>query len=299
MISMPISAALIGQGNLAKELLKKIMSRQNDFHLQSVWLPDEDVESVMPDLGKHGIRLANCMEELLDDRRIQLVFNTSILSFTPFDDDRKEFVSRQFIHLVPALHAFGGYYGLQSECSEEYRHIVLLTPAAQAILPMITAVSKQYIIQEAEVISDIPSHAADRVLRGQLDEYMSATEFALTSKGGASKAKSMIFFNPDEISAVNRYMVHLKIEEEPDLSMMSAVLSSRAEEVAVDFPGYRLKYAPGYADNILTFVIEVRPWSEGLGAGLGHIDLMTSSAILAGERLALLNQRKGGNLNGE
>lgn len=288
---MLMKAALIGEGQLGQELLMKIMNHNYSFILECVWTPVGD--SGIKGLGKHNISCANSIEEVLNNEQIQLVFNTSYTALGEFANNPDHRSDRRYIHLVPEMQGRGDFYGLLPELQQECAHIQLVSPAAQAIVPLVAALSQICMIQEAEVISDIPSKAADCEFRAHLDEYMSATELALTGIGGALQAKSLIFLNPDEESAVNRYIVHLKLEEGVDPSVVTLLLSQAAAEISNDFPGYRLKYTPSYSGSILTFVIEVRSWSKPLSQGYGHMDLLTSSACRAGEQWVKQQQERG------
>ncbi|WP_171692310.1 hypothetical protein [Paenibacillus germinis] len=288
---MLMKAALIGQGQLGQELLMKIMNHNHSFILECVWTPVGD--SCIQGLGKLNISCANSIEEVLNNEQIQLVFNTSYTGLGEFANKPDHRSTRRYIHLVPEMQGRGDFYGLLPELPQECAHIQLVSPAAQAIVPLVAALSQICLIQEAEVISDIPSKAADSEFRAHLDEYMSATELALTGIGGALQAKSMIFLNPDEESAVNRYIVHLKLEGGVDPSTVTLSLSQAAAEISNDFPGYRLKYTPSYSGSILTFMIEVRSWSKPLSQDYGHMDLLTSSACRAGERWVKQQQERG------
>ncbi|WP_240415093.1 hypothetical protein [Paenibacillus periandrae] len=131
----------------------------------------------------------------------------------------------------------------------------MMFPAAQAVVPFISTISNHYLILEFEVICDIPGKAADAEWRASLDEFLSSTELALTGAGVFMQSKTMVFLNPEE-TAVHRYIVHLLLDGAFEPSKIAELLSNTAAEISMHAPEHRLKYAPCFTDQLVTFVIE-------------------------------------------
>ncbi|WP_442601591.1 hypothetical protein [Paenibacillus sp. KN14-4R] len=282
---MQIQTALIGRGKLGRALLAKLLQESSSFDLVYVHVPEDDdgMDSRDEDRTEEAF-----FTDIDHDSPIHLVFYAGSNAAFQYDDKNRY----GYIQLTPErLTSEDNYITVLDSVYMDHPLKSLGSPAVQAIGPLIAALSEHVFIQEAEVVSDIPSSAADAYFREQLDEYITNTERALIHYGGAVQAKSMVFFNPDEEAAVNRYIVHLRIEAIEDTAAITNLLAAKASEMTNYFPGYQLKYAPVYSNSVLTFVIEVQAWSEGLSPSEGHIDLMVTAAIRAGEQLVEQQER--------
>ena len=120
--------------------------------------------------------------------------------------------------------------------------------------------------------------------------------------GGARRGKAVIVLNPAEPPLVMRDSVYCLVAA-PDWATRAAVadaVTSMVADVASYVPGYRLKQPVQIAEidgdvgtlaagvtHQVTVLLEVEGAGHYLPAYAGNLDIMTSAAVRAAERLAL------------
>jgi len=152
----------------------------------------------------------------------------------------------------------------------------------------------------AEIVASIASRSAGPGTRANIDEFTETTARAIETVGGARRGKAVIVLNPAEPPLVMRDTVHCLVAA-PGAAAHTAIAEAVARmvaDVAGYVPGYRLKQpvqitgidgdVATLADGVthrVTVLLEVEGAGHYLPAYAGNLDIMTSAAVRAGERL--------------
>ena len=122
---------------------------------------------------------------------------------------------------------------------------------------------------------------------------------ALRSVGGAARGKAVIVLNPAEPPLVMRDTVFCLVAD-PDPVAVTGAVTRMVADVAGYVPGYRLKQAiqinpvtdvrtlagAAAVTHQVSVFLEVEGAAHYLPAYAGNLDIMTSAAIAAAERVA-------------
>lgn len=181
----------------------------------------------------------------------------------------------------------------------------MVTCGGQATIPIVAAVSRVAHVPYAEIVASIASRSAGPGTRANIDEFTETTAAAIEVVGGAGRGKAIIVLNPAEPPMIMRDSV-LCLLDDGDPAEIRDSIESMVADVAGYVPGYRLKQAVQIdavaADEPLATLIgagaaqprwRVSVFLQVEGAGhylpayAGNLDIMTSAAVRAAERLAI------------
>jgi acetaldehyde dehydrogenase len=178
----------------------------------------------------------------------------------------------------------------------------MVTCGGQATIPIVAAVSRIAKVRYAEIVASISSRSAGPGTRANIDEFTETTARAIESVGGAARGRAIIILNPAEPPRLMRDTV-LVLSDPAGRRAIEASILDTVEAVRQYVPGYRLKqeiqfeeFAPdrplripgiGVVSGLKTSVfLEVEGAAHYLPAYAGNLDIMTSAALAAGERVA-------------
>jgi acetaldehyde dehydrogenase len=153
----------------------------------------------------------------------------------------------------------------------------------------------------AEIVASISSRSAGPGTRANIDEFTETTARAIETIGGARRGKAVIVLNPAEPPLIMRDTVYCLVAA-PDVATRAAIagaVTQMVADVAGYVAGYRLKQpvqvteldgdvvtlAEGVTHRV-TVLLEVEGAGHYLPPYAGNLDIMTSAALRAGERLA-------------
>jgi acetaldehyde dehydrogenase len=175
----------------------------------------------------------------------------------------------------------------------------LVTCGGQATIPIVAAVASVVPVAYAEIVASIASRSAGPGTRANIDEFTETTARALESVGGARRGKAIIVLNPAEPPLLMRDTVVCLVSIADQGPRIVAAVERMVAEVAAYVPGYRLKQpvqvAPLDGDvatlatgvtHRVSVLLEVEGAGHYLPAYAGNLDIMTSAAVRAGERMA-------------
>jgi acetaldehyde dehydrogenase len=179
----------------------------------------------------------------------------------------------------------------------------MVTCGGQATVPIVAAVNQVAIVSYAEIVSSIASKSAGPGTRANIDEFTETTARALEVVGGAARGKAVIVLNPAEPPLLMRNTVYCLIDGDCDHDAIEQSVIDTVERVRAYVPGYKLKqrvqfetFTPDRALHIpetgkfwgtrVTVFLEVTGAAHYLPAYAGNLDIMTSAALAAAERLA-------------
>ena len=316
---MAVKTAIIGSGNIGTDLMIKILRGGGDLEVAALVGidPDSDglararrlgVEAI--DTGVDGL----IASPLFDD--IEIVFDATSARAHLYDDAALRAVKPDIkvIDLTPA--ALGPFCipVANLDAVIEAPNVNMVTCGGQATVPIVHAISAVAEVAYAEIVASISSKSAGPGTRANIDEFTETTAHALEVVGGAQRGKAIIILNPAEPPVLMRDTVFC-LTRGADPDAIRAAVTQRVAAVAAYVPGYRLKQevqferldaaacaailrqphavsepaAPGLKVSVF---LEVEGAGHYLPAYAGNLDIMTSAALAAAERMAELAQQR-------
>ncbi|MDG4830575.1 acetaldehyde dehydrogenase (acetylating) [Solwaraspora sp. WMMD1047] len=182
----------------------------------------------------------------------------------------------------------------------------MVTCGGQATIPVVAAVSRVTPVAYAEIVASIASRSAGPGTRANIDEFTETTARAIETVGGARHGKAVIVLNPAEPPIVMRDTVYCFVADSTDLALREAIrrsIEAMVGDVHGYVPGYRLKQAVQFDPVDIPYLpaldgpfrgLRVSVFLEVTGAGhylpayAGNLDIMTSAAVRAAERMSEL-----------
>jgi len=133
--------------------------------------------------------------------------------------------------------------------------------------------------------------------RQNIDEFTQTTAAGLEEVGGADEGKAIIVLNPAEPPIMMRNTIYTKVPDTADVDEVRKSVADIEGEVQEYVPGYEVTLEPivkGQDDVgfdlgdsvIITTMIQVEGEGQHLPPYAGNLDIMTSAALGAGERVA-------------
>ena len=304
--------AIIGSGNIGTDLMIKLL--RHGRHLQMAAMvgvdPDSDGLARARRLGvattHDGLDGLRAMPEYRD---IGIVFDATSAGAHVRHAEVLQADGKRVIDLTPAA---VGPYAVPAVNLDEHigaANLNMVTCGGQATIPVVAAVSRVAPVRYAESVASIASKSAGPRTRANIDEFTETTSRALETVGGAQRGKAIIVLNPAEPPLIMRDTVYC-LTEGGDEAAIRASIHAMVASVASYVPGYRLKQdvqfekldaaacaailrAPSAAAGLKVSVfLEVEGAGHYLPAYAGNLDIMTSAALAAAERMAELAQRE-------
>ncbi|MET7420053.1 acetaldehyde dehydrogenase (acetylating) [Dactylosporangium sp. NPDC005555] len=281
-----LSAAIVGSGNIATDLLYKLL--RSDV-LTPRWMvgvdPASDGLRRATDLGL--ATSAGGVDWLLEqDERPDIVFEATSAYAHRTNAPRYAEAGIRAVDLTPA--AVGPYVVPTVNLTEHIglSNVNMVTCGGQATIPMVAAVSRVVHVRYAEIVASVASLAAGPGTRANIDEFTRTTASAVAKLGGAADGKAIIVLNPAEPSVIMRDTVFVSIPENADQDAI--VRSVRDMEAAVQayVPGYRLTADPQFDDGRVAVFLEVEGAGDYFPPYAGNLDIMTAAAAKVGEEIA-------------
>ncbi|MBE3204598.1 MULTISPECIES: acetaldehyde dehydrogenase (acetylating) [Parafrankia] len=308
--------AVIGSGNIGTDLMIKILRTSEVLEIAAMVGIDAESDGLA---RARRLKVATTHEGIdgllrmpeFDD--IEIVFDATSAGAHARNDELLRARGRRVIDLTPA--AIGPYVvpPVNLDAHLDAPNINMVTCGGQATIPIVAAVNAVTPVAYAEIVASIASKSAGPGTRANIDEFTETTASAIEKVGGAARGKAIIVLNPAEPPLVMRDTVYCLIGTGGQATQGAVVASvtRMVDRVREYVPGYRLKQqvqiekvsaddplrqlAPdGSEPAKVTVFLEVTGAAHYLPAYAGNLDIMTSAALRAGERLAqTLTQREG------
>ena len=307
-----VKCAIIGSGNIGTDLIIKIKRRSK--LLEIVALIGIDPES---DGLKRAARMgiATTAEgidgfvKMPEFNDVVFVFDATSAGAHAKHNEVLRAHGKRIIDLTPA--AIGPFVIPSVNLDEhlDEPNINMVTCGGQATIPIVAAVNRVSPVRYAEIVASIASKSAGPGTRANIDEFTETTSHAIEKVGGAERGKAIIILNPAEPPLMMRDTVYCLCDDE-DEDAIRASIQHTIDEVSSFVPGYRLKQSvqferfgnnrPLYLpDQDMEFTglkvsvfLEVEGAAHYLPAYAGNLDIMTSAAVQAAERIVALSQKE-------
>lgn len=302
----PVSVAIVGSGNIGTDLMIKVLRHSKALKMAVMVGIDPDSEGLkraqrMGAATTHeGVEGLMAMPEFKD---VRIVFDATSAAAHVGHDRLLQARGVRVIDLTPA--AVGPYVipVVNLEQNLDAGNINMVTCGGQATIPIVKAVSRVAPVAYAEIVASIASKSAGPGTRVNIDEFTETTSRAIVEVGGARKGKAIIILNPAEPPLMMRDTVYCLTSADADRDEITASIERMVADVASYVPGYRLKQRPQFdlydESNPLNVPglgqltgLKVSVFIEVEGAGhylptyAGNLDIMTSAALAAAERIA-------------
>lgn len=297
--------AIIGPGNIGTDLLIKII--RTSKLLEVVVLVGIDPESDgLKRAERMGIKTTakgiDGLIEMPEFKDIEIIFDATSAKAHHYNYEKiKAFPGKKMVDLTPA--AIGPFLvpAVNFKGIKDLDNVNMVTCGGQATIPMVAAVSCIARVHYAEIVAAIASKSAGPGTRANIDEFTETTSDAIVKVGGAARGKAIIILNPAEPPLVMRDTI-LTLSEPADRETIRKSIKEMEAEVQQYVPGYVLKQevqfedipesAPVFIEGLgkvhglkTTILLEVVGAGHYLPEYAGNLDIMTSAALAAGERM--------------
>jgi acetaldehyde dehydrogenase len=299
-------AAVIGSGNIGTDLMIKLLRGTGPLRMRAM-VGIDPASDGLARAGRLGVATtADGVEGLLalpcfDE--IRVVFDATSASAHVANAKALAPYDLRVIDLTPA--ALGPFVvpAVNLDEHRQAREVNMVTCGGQATIPIVAAVASVTPVAYAEIVASISSRSAGPGTRANIDEFTETTARAIETVGGARRGKAIIVLNPAEPPLMMRDTVYCLVAA-PTGTARAAIAEAVARmvgDVAGYVPGYRLKQPVQITEidtdvatltegvtHQVTVLLEVEGAGHYLPAYAGNLDIMTSAAVRAGERLATL-----------
>lgn len=302
---MKTKVAIIGSGNIGTDLMIKVMRYGRNVEMGAMVGIDSQSDGLararrlnVPATDK-GVDGLVAMPEFHD---IRIVFDATSAGAHLRNNEVLQRHGKQVIDLTPA--AVGPFIVPVVNLDEHLGapNVNMVTCGGQATIPMVAAVARVAKVHYAEIVASIASKSAGPGTRANIDEFTETTARGLETVGGAAKGKAIIVLNPAEPPLLMRDTV-FTLSADTDPEKIRASIDQMVTEVQKYVPGYRLKQEvqferfgsnrplkiPGLGEMTglkSSVFLEVEGAGHYLPKYAGNLDIMTSAALAAAERLA-------------
>jgi acetaldehyde dehydrogenase (acetylating) len=287
---MSIPVAILGSGNIARDLYRKI-SRSRVMHLALVAGRNgiheglEEARQFSDEVSSESISaITNYNKD-----KIRIVFDTTAADAHKIHHPILVKAGIQSIDLTPSGCGKIIVPAVNIDQSIGCDDISLVSCGGQASIPMIFALTNAardngYIVDYVELTTSVSTLSAGPATRLNVDSYILHTEEAIRLFAGCP-AKVILNINPADPPVNMQNSISLRIKGDqldlPDWAKATKLIADKVNEYA---PGWIIATQPYMIgdDRLFTSVV-VTGHGDFLPAYSGNLDIITSAAVQVGE----------------
>jgi acetaldehyde dehydrogenase len=298
--------AIIGSGNIGTDLMIKILRSDGPLTVAAMVGIDPNSDGLAR-AARMGVQTtADGVDGLLAMPKfadIKLVFDATSAGAHQANWAKLADTGVRMLDLTPASIGPFCVPTVNLDDHLDAPNLNMVTCGGQATVPIVAAVAQSGTVSYAEIVSSISSKSAGPGTRANIDEFTETTSTALQVVGGAQRGKAMMILNPADPPILMRNTVYCLVDGDPDHRRIETDVLAVVRKVNSYVPGYRLKQRVQFetftAENPLhipetgkftgtrvTVLLEVTGAAHYLPAYAGNLDIMTSAAKAAAERIA-------------
>jgi acetaldehyde dehydrogenase (acetylating) len=282
---MSLRVGVLGSGNIGTDLLHKV-GRSPQLELVAVVGIDPASEGLAMARDRGAWTTDGGLEAFLSaGPQVDLVFDATSAHSHVGHAPRLAENGIRCVDLTPAALGPAVVPDVNLDEHRDALEVNLVTCGAQAVVPLVAALSAVGEVPYAEMVSTVASRSAGPGTRQNIDEFTIATARSLERLGGAGRGKAIIILNPAEPPLMMRNTLYAEMPD-ADPAEAAAAVHAAVKRVAAYVPGYRLKTEPLVADGVVTVFIEVEGAGDYLPPYAGNLDIMTSAAVRVAELYA-------------
>ncbi|MCF7550641.1 acetaldehyde dehydrogenase (acetylating) [Pseudonocardia sp. WMMC193] len=293
----PVTAAIVGPGNIGTDLLVKLQRSALLDVRHVVGVVESDGLARARQLGVEAS--AEGVDWLLrQDPLPQIVFEATSAKAHIAHAPRYAEAGIQAVDLTPAHLGPMVSPPVNGAAHLDAPNVSMITCGGQATIPIVHAVSRVTPVPYAEIVASVASRGAGPGTRANIDEFTETTARAVEEVGGARRGKAIIILNPVEPPMIMRDTVFCAIDADADRAAVTASVHELVAEVQQYVPGYTLRAEPQFDEprdewdghaRVGVF-LEVKGNADYLPAYAGNLDIMTAAAARVGELMAIARQ---------
>ena len=281
-----VKVGIIGPGNIGTDLMYKIFrSRYLEMGMMTGIVESEGIRRA----AGLGVPVStDGVGALADKKDIRIAFDaTSASAHVKFNSPALKDAGIVSIDLTPA--ALGPYCvpSVNLPAVKDEPDINMVTCGGQATIPIVYAIGRVAGAAYAEIVACISSESAGPGTRANMDEFTETTAKGIETVGGADRGKAIIVLNPAQppLMMTNTIMVRVK-DPSAGLERVRASIDEIVEDLQTYVPGYQLRVPPMMDGDVVTVIVQVRGQGDFLPEYSGNLDIITSAATAAAERIA-------------
>jgi len=281
-----IKVGIIGPGNIGTDLMYKVFrSERLEMGMMAGIVESEGIRRAA---GMGVPVTTEGVKALAGQKDIRIAFDaTSAAAHIKYNAPALKEAGIVSIDLTPA--ALGPYCVPSVNLAAIRREpdINMVTCGGQATIPIVYAISRVAGAAYAEIVACISSESAGPGTRANMDEFTETTSKAIEIVGGADKGKAIIILNPATPPLMMTDTIIVRIKD-PDagLARIQTSINDIVAELNQYVPGYQLRVPPMLEGNVVTVIAQVRGQGDFLPDYSGNLDIITSAAVAAAERIA-------------
>jgi acetaldehyde dehydrogenase len=305
-----VKVAIIGSGNIGTDLMFKVI-RLSDVLEMGVMVGIDPESDGLARAARLGYEItADGVDGLIASPlfdEIGIVFDATSAGAHKANAEKLLPLGKRLVDLTPA--AIGPYVVPAVNLDEhlDAQDINMVTCGGQATIPIVAAINSVTPVHYGEIVASIASKSAGPGTRANIDEFTETTSQAIEKVGGAARGKAIIVLNPAEPPMIMRDTVQVLTDrlDDPERAAVVAAVDAQVAAVAEYVPGYRMKQRVQFVDqgsNVdglvpkdrvreaytqVSVFLEVEGAAMYLPSYAGNLDIMTSAAVRAAERLVL------------
>lgn len=281
-----VKAAIIGSGNIGTDLMYKL-EKSEVIELTAMAGIDPKSDGLRRAKEKGYRIFTNGMEGIKENPDIADLFfdATSAKAHVTHAKILRE-LGKMVIDLTPA--AVGPFFSPavgKTETDKGYDNVNMITCGGQATIPMVYAVNQVADVTYAEIVATISSLSAGPGTRANIDEFTITTRRGIEEVGGADQGKALIILNPADPPIMMRDTIYCEVKKMDEEKVYQAI-KDMEKTVQQYVPGYQLKQAPLFDENMVTIFVEVAGAGDYFPTYAGNLDIMTAAAMKVGEDFA-------------
>jgi acetaldehyde dehydrogenase len=289
----PVTAAIVGPGNIGTDLLAKLGHVASLQVRYMVGVVESDGLARARSMGIEA-SAAGVDWLLHQDPLPQLVFEATSAGAHRAHAERYAAAGIQAVDLTPAHIGPMVCPPVNLRDHIDAPNVSMITCGGQATIPMVHAVSRVTPVPYAEIVASVASRGAGPGTRASIDEFTDTTSQAIVEVGGAKRGKAIIILNPVEPPMIMRDTVFCAIDPDSNRDAITESVHSMVDEVRQYVPGYTLKADPQFDEprrdwsgyGRVAIFLEVKGNGDYLPEYAGNLDIMTAAAARVGDLMA-------------
>lgn len=280
------TAAIVGSGNVATDLLYKLLRSES---IQPRWMVGRNPASAglarARELGL--ITSPEGLDWLLaQDELPALVFDATCAQAHTSAAPRYRAAGIRVVDLTPAAVGPLVVPAVNLDAQLDAANVNMVTCAGQATVPIVHAIARVNAVRHAQVVVSIAFGSAGPGTRANIDQLIATTGRALQALGGAQRAEASVILDGADPPRPMRASVTCELARGARRHAILRSMHAIVADVAAYVPGYRLVAEPRFDRGRVIVLLEVEGAGDFLARHCGNLDIITAAAARVGQLLA-------------